>query len=308
MGKEFFPRGYETPKRFTKLPPFKNNPDKLIFSPETAEPEPILEKYLGDRRFQLTGMSAGILQLMHPVVGKVIAEQSDFFETPWRRILASVPQIMGGFYDVNYEETAKRIRDAHKDLDFVDVKGKRKHALNLDVFLWPHLTFVKMTEDVIENFDRRELSPKEKEHFYQESREWFSRYGMGMRGVPPDYESYKKTLDNMFENVLQLTPAAKEVITKVSDRTIEPRPGLLTVASHLGLRAPLNEVVRLFAIGGLPPVIRERFKMKWSKADELKLKSMQETTKRVWPVVPDLLIYHPRARAGRKAARQQQAA
>lgn len=292
MGKEFNPHA-RTTTNFIESPFSKKPPH---------ESESILKTYLGDRRFQLTGMSAGILQLMHPVVGDIIEKQSNFFERPWDRILNSVPEILGGLYDADSKQTGRRIRDYHKDLRAIDLgDGKKHHALGPDIYSWPHLTFVKMTEDVIDRFDRRELAPEERETFYQESVAWYRNYGLSMKPIPKDYASYRAKLDEMYEHQLHMTPAAEDVITKVSNRTIEPRPGLLTLTARLGFRAPINEVVRLLAIGGLPPIVRERFAIKWSRADELKLKSMEETTKRLWPLVPDFVSYHPRARAGMKS-------
>jgi uncharacterized protein (DUF2236 family) len=58
-------------------------------------PGSMLWRWAGDRRIGLTGLSAGILQLMHPAIGAGVVEHSAFFTDPWDRILRSIPEIIG---------------------------------------------------------------------------------------------------------------------------------------------------------------------------------------------------------------------
>lgn len=261
-------------------------------------PGSLLWEYAGDRRMGFTGMSAGILQLMHPGIGAAISEQSDFFKDPWGRILRSVPEIIGVIYDPDGEETGKKIKGYHTKIKGRDEQDRRYNALNPETFWWPHATFHTMVEDIADRFDRRTLSSDDKEQLYRETSVWYERYGVSTKPVPKDYASFRKKWDEICDNTLELTPAAASVIDKVNSGTVERRPDVPAWMWKLGGRLPANELIRILAIGGLPNRVRERFDISWSDLDALMLKTIETTTKLSWPLIPKDFRYHPRAKKG----------
>jgi uncharacterized protein (DUF2236 family) len=284
---------------------------EFTFGPQEKPPAPtkvdigpnsLLWQYLGDRRMAFTGMSAGILQLMHPAVGEGIAQHSDFFDDSWGRILRSLPEIIGVVYDPQGEKIGERIRGYHERIKGQDRQGNRYHALNPETFWWPHATFHHMVEDEIDRFDRRQLSQDDREQLYQETNEWYKRYGVSTRPVPADYKSFRKKWDDICENTLELTPAAKIVLDKVNSRKIERRPDIPKLPWEMGMKIPGNELIRIMAIGGLPEIVRDRFAIPWTKLDQLKLTAIENSVQYFWPRtwpddLPDMR-YHPQAQAG----------
>jgi uncharacterized protein (DUF2236 family) len=286
---------------------FSRSPREIDRLPPTEiGPESLLRKLLGDRRFALTGMSAGILQLMHPAVGAGVVEHSDFFNDPWGRILRSLPEIIGSVCDQNPAETARKVRKYHNSIQGVDEKGRPYHALNDETFWWPHATFTIAAKGVRDRFDRNPLSLDEREQLYQESKTWYSLYGMSNRPVPKDYASFVKKWDDICNNTLEFTPAAKVVVDKIKTGKVDRRPDIPEFLwNKLLFKLPGNELIRILSFGGLSPVVRKKLDIRWSRFDQMKLTMIEGTVKYFWPRdwpddLPDIRI-DPRARAGIEA-------
>ena len=265
-------------------------------------PDSLLWHYAGDMRIGLTGLSAGVLQLMHPGVGAGVAEHSKFFDEPWERIERSLPWILGVIYDPDPNATGKQVRDFHKSVKGSDEKGRTYRALNPETYWWAHATFQDMVEQVVNRFSHRTLSSNDKELLYEQGVEWYSRYSVSKRPVPKNYQEFQEKVHYIQDEVLEMTPSAEKAINKATSRDVEKVPQIPGIIwKFLGL--PVSETVRLVTIGGLPENVRKRFDIPWSPVfDEPRLKVLEETIKRGWHFLPAELRYHPRARAGNRFA------
>lgn len=264
-------------------------------------PDSLLWHYAGDWRIGFTGLSAGVLQLMHPAIGAGVAEHSKFFDEPWDRIYRSIPEIIGTVYDPDPEATGHKVRDYHKDIKGKDEQGRRYHALNPETYWWAHATFHTMVEDVADRFSHRNLSQAEREQLYAETTEWYRRYGLSMRPVPANYQAFRDKWQNMCDEVLEMTPAAEKAIAMAVDRNVERVPYIPPLIWKLG-RLPVSESIRIVTIGGLPKTVRERFDIPWSMIDEVRLKALEVSVQNGWRFIHPKLRYHPRARAGNRQA------
>ena len=70
------------------------------------------------------------------------------------------------------------------------------------------------------------------------------------------------------------------------------------VARGLGARAS-----RVVAIGGLPPSVRQRFDIPWSRRDQVELDLLEATVARTWRLLPASARWQPRALDGWRRAR-----
>ena len=254
------------------------------------------------------GGSIGLLQLMHPAIGAGVMEHSDFFGDPFDRVFRSLPAILGAVYDGPAAgDTGRWVRDQHTSIKGVDAHGRSYHALTPETYWWAHATFQFMAEQVIDRFDDRRLTTAEREQLYQEGLVWYRRYGVSDREVPPTRAAFQEQWDRYCTDVLEMNEAVDFVL------------GLLRKPLRLELPAPLSSLnrvlrtrpiarltsmpARISAIGGLPPVVRERFDIPWSKADQLQLDSLELAVRKTWRLVPFSLRWQPRAQAGWKRAR-----
>lgn len=276
-------------------------------------PDSILWQYAGDTRIAFLGATIGLLQLMHPAIGAGVLEHSNFFEDPFDRVFRSLPAILGAVYDEDAEATGRWVRDQHKAIKGVDDAGRRYHALDPHTYWWAHATFQFMAEQVVDRFDDRRLTPAEREQLYQEGVTWYRRYGVSDRSVPPTRAAFQVEWDRVCREVLERNEAVDFVLRMLDQpmRLELPRPlGVLNPVLRRGPVAHLLKVpVRISAIGGLPPVVRERFGLTWTRADQAQLEALQLAVRKGWRFVPFSQRWQPRAadawkrvRAERRAA------
>ena len=279
--------------------------------PTELGPDSLLWRWAGDSRIAFLGATIGLLQLMHPAIGAGVLEHSDFFGDPYGRVFRSLPRILGAVYDgPSADDTGREVRDFHRSIKGVNDAGRRYHALDPETFWWAHATFQYMAEQVADRFDDHRLTPDEREQLYQEGREWYRRYGVSDRSVPPTRAAFQEKWDFVCAEVLESNAAADWVLQSLREVTLSAEPlvppqlGLLRPVARLApVRLSVFKVVRLSAFGGLPPVVRERFDIPWSCADALSLRAVEHAVRRAWPLVPESMRWQPRALDGWRRVR-----
>jgi uncharacterized protein (DUF2236 family) len=279
---------------------------KIVNSNNTVplDKDSLLWKYGGDLRIGLTGLSAGVLQLMHPAIGRGVAEHSKFFEEPWDRVFRSIPRILGTIYNEDGDGNGHEVRDFHKNIKGFDSEGKAYHALHPETFWWAHATFHNMVEDMIDRFDNKDMTQVEREQLYQETSQWYRRYGVSTRPLPQTYEKYKEKWDEVCENDLELTPAAEKALEIATQRSVERIPQVPSVVWKLG-KIPVSEIVYLITVGGLPQNVRERFDIPWSPSiDGTRLKVLELAIRKAAPLRPFVVSYYPTAQKGIKRSEE----
>jgi uncharacterized protein (DUF2236 family) len=274
-------------------------------------PDSLLWRWAGDSRIAFLGGTIGLLQLMHPAIGAGVLAHSNFFDDPSDRVFRSLPRILGAVYDgPAATATARDVRDVHRTIRGTDGHGRAYHALDPATFWWAHATFQFMAEQVVDRWDRHRLTAAEREQLYQEGIEWYRRYGVSDRAVPPDRAAFQVEWDRVCAEVLETNDAVRFVLDMLdaprlprwNDRT--PLPGWLRpVADARLVRQVAARPSRLVAIGGLPEVVRERFGIPWSRRDQLELDAMELAVSRVWPFLPATSRWQPRALEGWRRAR-----
>lgn len=268
-------------------------------------PASLLWRYAGDTRISFLGGTIGLLQLMHPAIGAGVMEHSDFFDDPFDRIFRSLPPILGAVYDgPEAAETGRWIREQHRSIKGTDAQGRRYHALESATFWWAHATFQFMAEQVVDRFDDHRLTPDEREQLYREGITWYHRYGVSDRPVPADRNAFQTEWDRVCAHDLEMNDAVAFVLRMLDEplRLELPRPlGALNPVLRRGPVARLVAVpARISAVGGLPPGVRERFGIRWTRADQCQLDALELAVRKAWRFVPFSLRWQPRAQDGWK--------
>jgi uncharacterized protein (DUF2236 family) len=243
-------------------------------------PDSLLWHIASDWRSGLSGLSAGILQLLSPHLGQGVEEHSAFFTEPWDRIHRSVPQIWATIFADDADHRGRHIRDIHRDIKGTDRHGRRYHALDPDTFWWAHATFTWEMFQTADAWDHRTLSPRHREQLYQETVTWYRRYGVSDRPVPADHLAFEARFDQICRHELEMTPTAERAIDMALHDRVSPP----------GMPAP---VMKLLSLGGLPQVVRERFGIPWSTMDELALMGVRQVVRDAGRVVPHRLTRGP---------------
>jgi uncharacterized protein (DUF2236 family) len=265
-------------------------------------PDSLTWRYLGDSRGALLAARAGILQAMHPAINAGLQEHSDFFANPWNRIIRSAGPILGVVYDEQAFQTGHAVRDFHRPIKGHARDGSRYAALDPGTYFWAHATFFEGQIATQELFGTP-LGADAKAQLYAESITWYRRYGVSMRPVPPDYPSFQRYWEKMFDDVLAPTSIARAAIRKPKRRLPAPYPWMEGPAWTIPYPL-LVEVSTWLIRGTLPPRAREVLEVDWSDKDELALSALGGAVRAGWSVLPCRLQWLPRAHQATSRARR----
>ncbi len=254
----------------------------------------MLWRVAGDWRSSLSGLSAGILQLMYPHLGRGVEEHSAFFDEPWDRIYRSVPQIWATIFAPDADDRGLQIRDYHTDIKGTDAQGERYHALAPETFWWAHATFSWEMFETVDRWNHRGLGRRRREQLYQETVTWYRRYGVSDRPVPASYPDFRRRFDDICANDLELTPTAERAVDIALHGGIE-RPGRPPQVDAI-----MTPVMRTIAIGGLPSIVRKRFGIPWTLGDEAQLAAITLSVRNAGQVIPQQVIRGPYLRSIRR--------
>ncbi len=245
----------------------------------------------------LRGPWAGSMQNMHPQLGAAVEEHSLFFQERWQRLLRSLYPIGGTLYDGDRApQTAREVRDYHRTIKGADSRGRRYSALDPEVFFWAHATFILTPVLMCEHFGTP-LTRPQKEQLYAEGVQWYRLYGMSMRPVPPDWDSFCAYVERMSRDVLEDNKATRDVL----DLSTLPKPPALDRlpdAVWRRIRGPITRMQLWMTIGMYSPAVRELLGYSWSGRDQLAFRAAGRVIALSWRLVPPRRRMHPRARAG----------
>jgi uncharacterized protein (DUF2236 family) len=237
------------------------------------------------------------------VVAAGVAQHSDYENDPWKRLVGTLDLFLAVIFGTRRETPAQageRLRTMHREIKGVRPDGERYHALEPGAFFWVHATLLDTMLEMRGRFGRP-LGPAECERFYREMCGVAHLYGLRDRDMPPDWLSFRSYFDQMVETELQDSETLQKVIASVfhpSKPPVLPVPAAVwDVASW-----PAAELHRLATIGSLPPSLRERLGLSWSRERELVLRANQEAIRRVWPRMPDRIRLMPPALDARRRA------
>ena len=272
-------------------------------------PDSLLWRWAGDTRIAFLGGTIGLLQLMHPAIGAGVLQHSNFFENPSDRVFRSLPRILGAVYDDLDAGTGREVRDFHRSIRGTDAGGRTYHALDPATFWWAHATFQFMAEQVADRFDRHALTGNERAQLYREGIEWYRRYGVSDRAVPRDREAFQSEWDRICADVLEMNDAVRFVLDMLEAPRL-PRwdqragfPSWLRPVADSGLARRLtSRPSRLAAVGGLPPLVRERFGIRWTRRDQAELEMIERVVRTSWGLLPATIRWQPRALEGWRRA------
>ena len=253
-----------------------------------------------DQRLSFTGLTAGLLQLMHPAIGAGVIEHSDFFNDPWDRVFRSVPQILDVVYSgPEAERAGRKVRNYHRRINGIDYLGRPYDALSAETFWYAHATFQHSVQQVAERFSFSTFTAAQREQLYREGVEWHRRYDVGMAEVPPDYASWATKWSHYNTHILEMTHAAQRVLDLSLHGKAEHLPGLPTWTLPIQ-RQLLTPIFRLTQIGGLPKIVRDRFDIPWTVANQLELQVFEEFVRRTWRFLPAKVRMPPESINGRQ--------
>jgi uncharacterized protein (DUF2236 family) len=242
-------------------------------TPEPLGPDSLTWELFGDQRMALVGMRAGLLQTLHPAVDQALRDHdSTYFQGPMKRILRSLPQILGVVYDADAAGTAARVRDYHRHLKGTLRDGSRYSALTPEVFYWTHATFFELQIAWRDHFGTP-LSEDAKERLFQESRQWYDLYGVSATGTPTTYGEFRDYWDQTLATVLVPNAIARSTFNRTKKGIFGPSPfPVLPETLWRPISDAQFDAMAWVLRGTLPPSVRDLLGIDWTDAEERRLR------------------------------------
>jgi uncharacterized protein (DUF2236 family) len=240
----------------------------------------------GDARLMVGAGYALLLQVAHPVVGAGVSEHSNFREDPWGRLVRTLDYTNVMVYGEPEEAVrmGRWVRDMHKRIKGVDRHGRRYHALEPEPYAWVHAT---LADAIVAGHARfgRPMNRAEVEDFWSEWRGLGRLLGVRERDLPPDWSGFRAYFDAMVADRLEHTDSVRDVLEALASPSRPPVPALPDGAWRAA-RVPAARLSALATIGLLPPVLRDRFGLRWTRAQELELRALGRASRAATPVMP----------------------
>lgn len=253
------------------------------------KPGSVAWRYAGDARLLATGAYAILLQVGHPTVGAGVSEHSDFKSDPWGRLLRTLDYSYAMTYGgpTLAGEMGRRIRETHRQIKGTRPDGVRYSALEPEAYAWVHATLV---HSIVRGHSLlgRPMSAERVEELYADWRRSGRLIGVRERDLPQDWAAFGPYFDRMVSERLERTPAVDEVLQALESPARPPLRFLPERAWRVA-RIPAVRQTALITAGLLPPLLRERFGVPWSRAKQGELTLLATASRAATPLLPRAL-------------------
>lgn len=271
--------------------------------PEPPPPGGVLWTIAGDVRSLLMLPAAFTLQVAHPAVAAGVDQYSVFRTDPWGRGERSLRSVQLWVYGgEGAAEEGRRVRRLHKDIQGVDTRGRRYHALDPACYAWVHATGFPVYL-YAGRYLLRHMTPAQERQLYREWLQVGRILGLRDRDMPRTVEEYWTYWARMLAEEIGPTAVARELVA--TDVPL-PRPEaggplvrLLLRLAWPALRAAFLHFRAFVTAGYMPPEARAAIGLEWTPAQERRLRRFSTLVRLLVPVLPERLRYLPVARAAR---------
>jgi uncharacterized protein (DUF2236 family) len=249
-------------------------------------PESVAWRRSSDARILATAGYALILQVAHPTVGAGVHEHSNFEADPWGRLLRTLdyttvmtygsPELAGPM--------GRRIHEMHKHIKGTKPDGERYFALEPEAYAWVHATLAQSIVAGTERFARR-MSPVEVDRFYAEWLGVGRLIGVPAGELPERWLDFRAYFDRMIDERLEDNETVHTVLRTLAKPTAPPLPMLNDPVWRVA-RLPMARLGALATVGLLPPRLRSRLGLQWTRGQELELRALAALSRSVTPLMP----------------------
>lgn len=245
----------------------------------------------------LGGGRALLLQVAHPSVGAGVAQHSGYREDPWGRLSRTLDvtrRIVFGD-TATAHAAATHLRAVHVHVAGTVEDGARAGepyaAADPGLLRWVWATLVESALLIYTRYVGP-LKVADVEAFYAEQKRFLAACGAPAESAPETFAAFMRWYDETVEQVLEVTPAARDV----ADAILHPR------RLPLPLR-PAFDALNLATVGLLPATLREAYGLGWGPQRERLLGAQTTVVRRLMPVLPSLVRELPAARSADRRLR-----
>lgn len=212
-------------------------------------PEDAICRVNGDASMFAAGLTALLLQSLHPLAMAGVADHSDYRSDPWGRLQRTSGFIatttFGTIEDAT--ELVRTINRVHRTVVGVDHRGRPYEARDPDLLRWVHVAEIWSFLECHRLYGREQLSPRLRDDYVSQS----ARTGLmlGARDVPTTADGLQRALEEYLP-ALETSPAALEARHFILD---EPPVGWTD--------KPVYTLLRYGAVAALPDWARRMLEL-----------------------------------------------
>jgi uncharacterized protein (DUF2236 family) len=256
----------------------------------------------GEYRTFLMIPSTLLMQVMHPMVGAAVEQQSVLRDDPWGRAGRTSDSVLRYVYggDLAIEE-AQRLRRLHASISGVDARGRPYHALNGAAYAWVNAVVFERYVAARRMFGAP-LNPAQQEELYRDARRLGAVLGVPEREMPTTLTGFWDYYAGVVRDRLEANAAGRTVLDEI--RRPQRPPVLPAWAAPLWAlpRPVLGGIGYFLTVGTLPVAVRELLGLEWSARDERVLGRLAAGIRATFRVLPESARYVPAvARIRRRA-------
>lgn len=244
---------------------------------------------------------AFMLQVMHPMINRVVDMHSDVFEDPVGRAVRNAESIAKWIYggEAALEEGRRLIR-LHAQMKGVADDGAAYHAIDQEAYGWVHATAFVTATTIYPYIHGRRLSGQEEAAYYDEMLQLGAILRIHPSQLPATVKDYWDYYETMVAERLSRTKIADLMLATVARMDV-PMPSVLAQVTMPGRRVG-GQVALLFLLGGMTPSARKKLGVRWTSAHETALRGLMAMIRPVHSRLPESLRYMPLARHARAHA------
>jgi uncharacterized protein (DUF2236 family) len=237
-----------------------------------------------DARGLLLAGRALLLQVAHPTVAAGVREHSSYRTDPWSRLERTLDSLYTVLYSPDAAAEGARLRAMHRSIRGVTPDGRRYHALEPEAYAWVHATIIE-TVVVSQAWCARPIAGDQLERYYAEMREVGRLLGLRDRDLPRGWGEFLAWYHHMVRSRLEDSDVIRDLLLTLTRPAAPPLPHLPGGVWRLAQR-PVGHLFRLGTVGLLPPPLRDRLGLPWSRTDELEMRTLGAALRATDPLVP----------------------
>jgi uncharacterized protein (DUF2236 family) len=252
----------------------------------TPGPGTITWRRASDARLLPAAGYALLLQVSHPTVGAGVTEHSQFRLDPWGRLWRTLDytytMVYGG--PDAAAQMGRRIRLLHRRIRGTTPDGRPYRALEPEAYAWVHATLAEAIVAAHARFGRP-FTEQQRSRFWGEWRSLGRLLGIRTSELPADWQAFRGYYADMVEHRLEHTAAVDEVLSALA-RPAPPGPAVRLPAAWALAWRPLGQFLGIASAGLLPALLRRRFGIRWTLAQELELRAFGVGLRGATPLTP----------------------
>ena len=213
----------------------------------------------------LYGQRSLMIGTLHPVAFIGTTQRSKAHDTPWRRLVHTAHMFDAVFFGTRAEADKALGYTAKLHAQVKGTLGKSVgpypasttySAFDPELMVWVTAPMFDSSQVLYERFVRV-LSPPERRQLYDEYLTFGELFGMPRDAMPGSYEEFREWWpEALGDERMFLTETSRGVGLNIGLRTPVPAP-----------LVPFSRLGGFLIVGTLPPIVREKYGLRWNRAE-----------------------------------------